>query len=763
MTDLKTIDQAYTACAGKTREGWFGGVLVMAGRDKTFLSVPKDASYDDRAAHARSWAALTVNPRRELRLVLPEGEGVTTRVIAAAERVEGPVAPKENVATPTLAWIEKRAEQWYVMVYEADTIRTVFSRNRVMRCPCVAKGTDGLLFAFEHDLGPFATEVVVVDAAGVVRYRHAGREPVLCAADGGFVVGSEQATADRVTLRLDAVAKGRASATAELSEGDYLLNADVAWSGAAGCLYVVSESSPRYGYSNQIGLHRTIHVWQWQPGQTAIPMGQLPVQEVAFKSIGVENMTPIKPAVRLVDEEPVVFFKQHRFTGFRAFGWDLSVCYRGNDGWTEPVRVSESTMTSDSTFGLVVQGDAFIGLFPAQENEGGSGSKHCENIRVERVSFGREHQLKAFGVPEERRAEYRYPPACKHVAPEPPALTNPYEGRQLIWGDLHIHSIYSKCVAAVDGSPRENIRFARDVLGCRVFAIAEHTPHTTGIESTWLYDQLESTSGNDNVILYATEPGIEGTRHMNWYCRDRDVFEKLERIIIAQGRCYPEILRQIREDLPPDSVFVMRHVHGDAIPDEQIPQHVDPQFEVAMEAMQGRGNAMLGMVESSSPFPNSFLDAGCKIGLVGGTDHFREWAPNHFCLTGFWVKEVSQAGVWEAIRNRFTIAMSDSRVAMLTRCKGMPMGQTVTLAAEEPMRVTVQASCGHSIRRIALMRDGELLPWTEVNACTAEFELSDEEVTPGKHWYVVTAEVSTGHGEDNTGICDASPYFVWKR
>jgi len=209
-----------------------------------------------------------------------------------------------------------------------------------------------------------------------------------------------------------------------------------------------------------------------------------------------------------------------------------------------------------------------------------------------------------------------------------------YEGRQLVWGDLHIHTVYSKYAAAVDSDP--------------------------------------------NVILYATEPGIRATRHMNLYCRDRDTFERLERIILAQDCRYPDILRQVREDLPYDSVFVMRHVHGDPIPDEQIPQHFDPHFEVAMEAMQGRGNAMLGIVENSPVFPNSFLDAGCKVGLVSGTDHFREWAPNHFCLTGFWVKEVSANGVWEAIRNRYTIAMSDSRVAMTTACKGIPMGGPMT-------------------------------------------------------------------------------------
>jgi len=250
---------------------------------------------------------------------------------------------------------------------------------------------------------------------------------------------------------------------------------------------------------------------------------------------------------------------------------------------------------------------------------------------------------------------------------------------------------------------------------------------------------------------------------MNWYCRERGTFEQLERILISQGRHYPETLRQVREDLPHDSVFVMRHVHGDPIPDGQIMQHFDPHFEVAMEALQGRGNGMFESVESSPLFPTPFLDAGCKVGLVGGTDHYREWAPNHFCLTGFWVKEVSADGVWEAIRNRYTIAMSDSRVAMTTTCKGVPMGGTVVLEAGEAMRVSVQASCGRKIRRVTLIRDGELLPWTDVNAKTAAIDLVDHSVTPGRHWYVATAEVETAYGGDHAGICHASPYFVWQK
>ena len=782
---------------GRNQHGWFGGALVLKGRDKEFLKVPKGLSFDQRAAYARRWSELTVNPSREIVLILPSDDGLSTRCIASSERLEGPIAPRETVETPTLVWIEKRSGQYRLVVFENDEARTVLTRSHVLRSPHIAKTANGFVLAFESDTGPATTQVEVVNHQGMTLYQIAGREPRLCAAAGGMVLCTEQPTPDEVILRLDffdRLRKEREPAlqrwgpptssalrhggsaekipanTVRLQEGDYLLNANIAWSEENQTLSVAAESSPRWGYSNQIGLERTIHVWEWDLRGNPVSFGELPVERRAFKTLGfggktlgVENLPPICPSVFVEDGTPVVAFKQYRYTGARAFEWDIFMCRLEENGWTEPARISDKPTLPDSSFGLVYKDGEYVALIPTHSCEGGHGNRQSENHQIDLVRFTPDFRMERIEVPNENRGDYRLPPSCKDVAPEPPALVSPYEGRQLVWGDLHMHSMYSKCVGAVDGSPRDNIRFAREVLGCRVFAIAEHTPFTTGIESTWVFDQLESTAGEDNVVLYATEPGQHGTRDINYYCRTRASFERLERIILSHNIQHHDMVRHFREDFEADELFLIRHFHGNPIPDERIRQHFDPHFEPAMEAMQGRGNAMMQNLENRSQFPNAFLDAGCKIGLVGGTDHFRENAPNHFCLTGFWVKEVTPDGVWEAIRNRFTFAMSDSRVAMVTRCKGAPMGETAVLNADEAFTVSVEASCAHSIRRVTLMRDGELLPWTDIGGKRITIELEDAECPPGAHWYVVTVEVETGFGADNEGLCQASPYFVWKK
>ncbi len=110
------------------------------------------------------------------------------RSIAAAARLEGPVAPRERVPVPVLVWIEMRARQWHLMLWENGQVRSVLARPAVLRCPQVARTTSGLVLAVESDTGPFSTQTEVVDAQGLTLWTTVGRSPVLRAACSGIII-----------------------------------------------------------------------------------------------------------------------------------------------------------------------------------------------------------------------------------------------------------------------------------------------------------------------------------------------------------------------------------------------------------------------------------------------------------------------------------------------------------------------------------------------------------------------------------------------
>ncbi len=62
------------------------------------------------------------------------------------------------------------------------------------------------------------------------------------------------------------------------------------------------------------------------------------------------------------------------------------------------------------------------------------------------------------------------------------------------------------------------------------------------------------------------------------------------------------------------------------------------------------------------------------------------------------------------------------------------------------------------MRRACLIRDGELLPWVELDGRAATFELTDEPDACG-HWYCVTVEANSAFAEAPV-MAHASPFFV---
>ncbi len=761
MEQQLTIDNGYAGCGGAAAEGWYAGVLVIDDVDAPFLPA-RDADYDTARENCLHWQQAYARVGR--RVVLARQGDADTRELALAERVCGPVCPRETVDAPVLAWTQRTGGAWELKCFADGHTRTVVRSTHVLRRPQVAVGPDGLVLAYERDLDVRRGEAVVVDITGRVIFRAEGRKASLAGTPRGVVLLTEQCSRNAVTLRLDEIVGGAAVRTVEIAGGDdYTLNADLACD-ADGTVYVVAESCPAFGMDCRVGIHRDLKAWRWEPQGDPVdisgPDGRLPIPRRTFNYWSDENLPPIRPRIFCEAAGPVVTYRQFRHFAFKTFGWDVCWCRWDGDGWGAPTRLTEHMGTPDTGYAVAPVGDGYVSVHGCIDNAGGP--SRCTNHRVEIDTFDAGHRLPPCEIPDEQLGEYIVATGYTDIAPPPPPLAEPHAGRTLIWGDLHPHTNYSKCVSAQDSSPDEMFRYMRDVLGCEVFTFMDHSRMMSGPENTWVNDRLEIEAGPHGIVLHGSEPGTRPGHDTNWYARDRETYDRL-RCIMDTGDFRESRRRSYRlavEELPVASVLALRHFHGGGLSDAECVQTFEPRLEVAMEAMQGRVNALIEARCGMVLFPNQFLDAGLKVGLIGGTDHYRGKGPNHFCLTGFWVKQRTVEGVWEALHTRHTIAMSDSRIALAATISGEPAGRDVAIKAGEEIRVRLSAACARPIRRATLIRDGEILPWIDVGATATTIDLIDPAPTPGRHWYVPTVEVDTAYGDDNAGYGHTSPFFV---
>ncbi len=737
--------------------------MVIDDIDEDFLQKnPK--KYETCREQARHWQGRARGLERRL-VMVRESDGDVTD-LAAGERICGPVCPKRSNETPLVAWTQRFSGSWELKYHNGKRPHTVLGDSRVIRNPQISVFEEKILFACERDTTEGKGEVLVLSENGDRVISTEGRNLKLVTSSKGIALLTEEISENRVSLVIHEFDGLELARTTRIEGGDdYTFNADLAYNALNDELLVVAENCPAFGMDDRVGMHRYLKVWSLDGGGDLRDLsgetGRLPIKPRAFNYWSTENTPPIRPHIYLQNGKTSVSFRQFRYSGFKAFGWDVYRLDLIEGDWSSPVRMTPNRTTPDTGYAVLPTEEGYLGVFPCIDNPGGS--TRCSNFRVEIVELDRDDALPRVDIKEAERDEYLPTTGYRNVAPTPPALEETYMGRTLIWGDLHPHTNYSKCVSAADGCPNEMFRYARDVLGCQVFTFIDHSNMLGGPESTWVNDQLEILAGGRGIPIFGAETGMSPGRHTNWYAYDRDTFDQLRCILNSQGTSRENCYRQVREELPEGSVMALRHFHG-GMEDEKVIMHsFEPRLEPAMEAMQGRINALIKPSEKYPRFPNQFLTGGARIGLVGGTDHYRGNGPNHFCLTGFWVKEITPKGVWEALRNRYTIAMSDSKVSMAAWLDGQPAGSTVTMEGKGTLSVSLSASCGHEITRATLIRDGEILPWTPVKRSSATIELEDNEPSPGFHWYVPTIEVRTAYGSYNRGYGHSSPFLVMVR
>ena len=796
------IRYGYDCVAATTPAGWTCAALVIEDIDDVF--VERFAGAGEAGSHTllrdgkdrEVWSRALQELKRKVVMISADGDGPVE--LTAAERVTG-LAVAGGVG-PAVVWCERRGGEWRLMLWRDGGADVVVAGPEQLCAPTCARLGSELVLACESVESGEET-ICVWTASGELLFQAPGRRPQLVAdaSGGGTLLVERCESPESVRLCVVPVRDGVPGDKIALpAAGDYNMNAHAARHPEDGALYVVHEACPAWGIDERAGLHRDVALWRLGEGDSAFRPaagtgnGVVPLPREAFYDRSAQNYTTILPRIVFWNDRPAVACKRFHLLGHKSHSWD--VCFSTFDGerWGEPKRISAHVGEPDGGYEVLNVEGRLVGFLPACEthplNTLADEAAALDELGAELFSNGVRYRSMGYERPAKgqrieivrclpdaaptpqsppagKPAVYAIPPSLREVCPAPPPLAESPEGMQLIWGDLHPHTAYSKCMGANDGLPLDVLRMQRDTMGCKVLCIVEHTNSMRCPEFVHTYDLLEQEAAGRCVALYGMESGGGNpAQHINFYAADRAVFDQL-RAVPQECRDERPMFARIREEFAAGTVLPMRHMHGRSdgefgVGGARNTELFDPELEVAMEAMQTRGDMMVDLFSKqyNGPlFPNVFLNAGARVGLVGGSDHSRGGGPNHFCLTGLWVREMTPEGVFDALKERRTVAVSNGKVAIHALLKGRPMGSEVSVSG--PVRIAAHVSCGRRILRACLLRDGELLGWQDVNADRATLELVDEDPAPGYHWYVVTVQAVSVYYWGLT-LAHASPFFV---
>ncbi|WP_162794744.1 DUF3604 domain-containing protein [Nonomuraea lactucae] len=278
----------------------------------------------------------------------------------------------------------------------------------------------------------------------------------------------------------------------------------------------------------------------------------------------------------------------------------------------------------------------------------------------------------------------------------------------LFWGDLHRHSLISRCTSGDEPSLEDFYRYSWDVCEYDFWAVTDHSENSTDYQ-WWSIQKVADLFRVDGrfVPLYGFEwTGLSGHQNVIYgdVPRGAPIFSAY-----AQGSDTPtDLWRQMREHPGFPAITIPHHPGSAMVPFDW--SHHDPDHLRLVEVFQAcRGNYEddgCFRQYSDGTLPGTFvldgLRRGHRFGLIASSDH-----GHGASYIGAYAERLDRSSIFEALHARRVFAATTRDLLLDVRLGDTFMGGETE--ATGPVELSVYVRGYGELARVDVVRDGEVV------------------------------------------------------
>ncbi|HEY0577997.1 MAG TPA: DUF3604 domain-containing protein [Pseudonocardia sp.] len=433
----------------------------------------------------------------------------------------------------------------------------------------------------------------------------------------------------------------------------------------------------------------------------------------------------------------VLAYRYHRRLPLMTYYWEVASQTLGPDGWSPPTTYTGSDSTLEEP-GLAALGDRAV-LTWQVDGRLQRGLEWTEGFGGRECPFLLEHQGEVIwhsvhGTGAIRHAEVPVPAAAGPLsAPRRLSVVTSDRRReartwlsaerdryrtrcsdreyQLYWGDLHRHSLVSRCTSGDEPSLEDFYRYSWDVCEYDFWAVTDHAENSSDYQ-WWSIQKMADLFRIDGrfVPLYGFEwTGMSGHQNVIFgdVARGAPIYSSY-----AQPSSTPARLWELLDRHPDYPAITIPHHPGSAM----VPfdwDYYDPRYLRLAEVFQAcRGNYEddnCYRQYSDGTLPGTFvadgLRRGYRYGLIASSDH-----GHGASYVGAYAESLDRAALFEALEQRRVFGASTRGIVLDFRVETADgtafMGAEISTTAG-PVEVAGYVRGYTDLARVDVIRNGE--------------------------------------------------------